>query len=176
MDVTMQSKPPRTASDEKIIALADFLSVEFESPLIPVKRIAEERGIDVVFKDFAKFSDVAGLCDFSASSMYVNNAETFEEQMFTIAHELGHWELHRSLFDTASSSDSQGYEYEVLMRDHTIKPGDNPLEDEANLFARHLLVPSRLLKSVSHATDETLARMFVVSTKLIAQRRSELGA
>lgn len=172
MDIVGNSK--RTASDAKIIALADYLTADFASPIIPIKRIAESRGVDVVFESFKHHPDVAGLCDFSGKLLFVNEDESFEEQMFTIAHELGHWELHKEIFDPSSEKYRTDLEYEVLMRNHSIQAGDSPLEDEANLFARHLLVPTHLLKWVAHLSDGKLANMFDVTELLIKLRKSEL--
>lgn len=72
---------------------------EYSKPPIPVVEIAESNGVDVVFADFGAHSDkVAGFCDFKKAKLYVNKNDIRERQLFTIAHEFGHWVLHREDF------------------------------------------------------------------------------
>lgn len=143
---------------------ADKLSAPYAKPPIPVHRIAEEQGVDVVFADFGKHSDaVAGFCDFNKSRLYVNRAEKSDRQAFTIAHELGHWILHRDLFLRHPER------YPVLPRYSQANRAD-PLEKEANHFAAHLLVPDRLLAPVSSASVSLLARAFGVSPTMMGFR------
>jgi hypothetical protein len=61
---------------------------------------------------------------------------------FTIAHELGHWRLHRDADERA-----------VFCRKGSIEPDDTnaraplpPAEDEANVFAASVLMPARLVQ------------------------------
>jgi Zn-dependent peptidase ImmA (M78 family) len=53
---------------------------------------------------------------------------------FSIAHELGHWELHKDIFSDVYS--------EVAMKGY----GVNKIEIEANIFAAELLMPSKLFR------------------------------
>ncbi|EGJ19619.1 hypothetical protein RSWS8N_15704 [Cereibacter sphaeroides WS8N] len=143
---------------------ADHLTAGINSPPIPVRRIAEKQGVDVVFADFGKHSDtVAGFCDFARKKLYVNGDERTERQSFTIAHELGHWMLHRGLFAAHPEL------YPALPRRSDPNRGCT-LEKEANHFAAHLLVPDRLLKPVLHAPAETLAPAFGVSVMMMGFR------
>src|SRR5690606_28199437 len=78
---------------------ADRLTQDYSAPPIPVHEIAENNGVNVVFADFGEHSEkVSGFCDFNARRLYVNADDTTERQSFTIAHELGHWLLHREAF------------------------------------------------------------------------------
>lgn len=143
---------------------AEKLSAPYSSPPIPVLEIAEGNGVNVVFADFGSNSEkVAGLCDFQNARIYVNQDETSERQAFTIAHELGHWILHRDIF--VADPDR----YPVLPRFSAPNQSD-PLEKEANKFAACLLVPARLLRPVKDAPVSDLASVFGVSRTMMEFR------
>lgn len=143
---------------------ANDLTKGFSAPPIPVLEIAESCSVDVVFADFGKHSaKVAGFCNFSAAKLFVNREDKPERQTFTIAHELGHWVLHREEF----LHDPEAYP--VLAR-MASPDNDNAFEKEANKFAAHLLVPSRLLDPVRGAPVASLARAFGVSKMMMEFR------
>lgn len=142
---------------------ADEFARPYSAPPIPVLEIAENNGVEVVFSDFGKHSDmVSGLCDFEARKIYVNDNESFGRKMFTIAHELGHWVLHRQWFE--SDPDLYG----VLPR--VGAPDKNAFETEANVFAAEILVPKHLLFPVKMAGVAQLADIFNVSRKMMENR------
>ena len=143
---------------------ADKLTADYSSPPIPVREIAEMNGVNVVFAKFGQFNDVmAGFCDFSAHKLYVNADDALPRQSFTISHELGHWLLHSEYF--VANPDK----YQVLPRFETPDNSDTK-EKEANKFAAHLLVPTRLLLPVREAPVSTLARVFMVSRVMMEFR------
>jgi Zn-dependent peptidase ImmA (M78 family) len=143
---------------------AEQLSAPYTSPPIPVLEIAEQNGVNVVFADFGSNAErVAGLCDFENARIYVNQEETRERQAFTMAHELGHWILHKQHFIAHPD------QYPVLPR--FSQPDQNdPLEKEANKFAACLLVPARLLRPVREAPISYLASVFGVSQTMMEFR------
>lgn len=143
---------------------ADELTAPFSSPPIPVLEIAENNGVNVVFADFGSNSEkVAGLCDFENARIYVNQDESAERQAFTMAHELGHWLLHREIYL------SDPGRYPVLPR-FSLPNQSDPLEKEANKFAATLLVPLRLLRPVKSSTASSLASVFGVSRTMMEYR------
>ena len=145
---------------------ADRLTDVYSSPPIPVLEIAEENGIKVRFVDFGPYSTkVSGYCDFREYEIFVNGEEVPRRQSFTIAHELGHWFMHRGIFIENPEM------YPVLLRTNNAD-SNNPLEKEANAFAAHLLVPNRLLKPVqSQGVNATvLANLFFVSRSMMELR------
>ena len=143
---------------------ADGLTQDFSAPPIPVLEIAENNGVNVVFADFGEHSErVSGLCDFKHARIYINQDDIPERQAFTMAHELGHWILHRDIF--AKDPDN----YTVLPRFTQPNQGD-PMEKEANKFAATLLVPLRLLRPVRHAPVSQLASIFGVSRTMMEYR------
>lgn len=149
----MLTTAPAKPRWEKARSLADKLTLTCKRPPIPVHRIAEENGVDVVFADFGKHTDtVAGFCDFKNAKLYVNRKDRADRQSFTIAHELGHWILHRDLF--LSEPDL----YPILPRFADPNRAD-PLEKEANHFAANLLVPEHLLEPIKGAPVSMLAKV-----------------
>jgi Zn-dependent peptidase ImmA (M78 family) len=135
---------------------ADDLTKNLVAPPVPVIEIAEQSGVDVVFANFGEHtSTVAGFCDFAESKLFVNRDDATERQTFTIAHELGHWLLHRDKF----LADPENYS--VLPR--FSEPVKNPVEQEANHFAANLLVPKRFLVPVITVPTARLAAIFGVS-------------
>lgn len=145
---------------------ADRLTKVYSSPPIPVLEIAEQNGVNVIFASFGSSSRrVAGFCDFRNAELFVNAADGPERQSFTIAHELGHWLMHRRIF--VDNPDI----YPVLPR--FSRPVNNgPREKEANTFAAHLLVPDHLLKPVLNPTVSAaaLASIFFVSRSMMEIR------
>ena len=143
---------------------ANRLSAPFSAPPIPVHEVAEQSGVNVVFADFGKHTEtVAGFCDFKAKRLYVNAKDVAVRQSFTIAHELGHWVLHRDIFLREPAK------YPVLARFSEPNQSD-PWEKEANKFAACLLVPSRLLSPVKGASVVKLAEIFGVSRTMMEFR------
>lgn len=133
------------------------LTKHFTTPPIPVLEIAEDCGVNVVFDSFGKQGErVSGVCDFRSRRIYVNSNDNFVRQRFTIAHELGHWMLHRELFE------KQPDRYGVLPR-FSRPDFSDPIEQEANRFAADLLMPQHLLKQVKGPWVAKLADIFEVS-------------
>lgn len=143
---------------------ADRLSAPYTAPPIPVLEIAEQNGVDVVIADFGENSaKVAGFCDFKNAKIYVNVGDRVDRQSFTIAHELGHWMLHKDIFINEPDR------YPVLPR-FSSPNREDPLEKEANKFAACLLVPERLLRPVKDVPISELARIFGVSRTMMEFR------
>lgn len=145
-------------------ATADKLTEIYSAPSIPVIEIAEQNGVNVLFADMGKFRDeIAGFCDFEGARLYVNKDDIASRQMFTIAHELGHWMLHRKAFLASPER------YPVLPRFQKTDES-NAFEREANAFASNLLVPDRLLSPVKGAPVSALADVFGVSRTMMEFR------
>ncbi len=94
----------------------------------------------------------------------MNFADIPTRRRFTTAHELGHWMLHRQIYE----KDPEQYRYLPRFQ-HT--DGQGPLEQEANAFAANLLVPSRLLRQVVGAAPVSeIADIFRVSRTMMEYR------
>lgn len=135
----------------------------FSAPPINPVDIARDLGVKVAFVGLPeKHQNVSGFYDATDDAIYVNKDEYAKRQTFTIAHELGHRVLHRNW---AASN-----EYRVLLRDQSLMVSDDK-EQEANAFAAHLLVPTKMLgKYRDVATVEELSKLFVVSMPVIRNR------
>lgn len=133
-------------------------------PILP-REIASNYGLEVRAVDFSPDNDdVAGLIDFAKKIIYVNEKEHFNRQTFTIAHELGHFLLHKDLFE------GDPERYEVLLR-MPIGAETDPIEKEANAFAADLLVPRKFLDLYKKYADvDELAQLFAVSREVIGYR------
>lgn len=145
---------------------ADFLTRDYSSPPIPVTDIAKLCDVKLVvesFGDQGSDGDISGFCDFAGGVIYANADETFKRQRFTIAHELGHWVLHKNFFIENPEK------YPVLMRKTELNIKDHK-EQEANHFAANLLVPDRLIKPIKNLHYLDLASLFDVSPSMMQFR------
>ena len=148
----------------EVKAKANSLTSNFTTPIIPVFEIAESNGVNVVLTGFGEFTDkISGFCDFGAAKLFVNEADHLNRQLFTIAHEFGHWVLHRAIFEADTDR------YPVLPR-FSEPNKEDVLEKEANFFAANLLVPERLLKPVKRSPVAALASAFGVSITMMEFR------
>ncbi len=139
-------------------------------PVVP-REIAESYGLRVEVVDLpSDLKRVAGFIDFSENQILVNSADHYNRQTFTIAHELGHFLLHKELFAEHPER------YMVLLR-LPLEAQTDPLEKEANAFAADLLVPLDMLNLYrKYATEEDLANLFAVSSEVIRYRMKFAGS
>jgi Zn-dependent peptidase ImmA (M78 family) len=136
-------------------------------PPIPIKDIVEREGVDVRFVRFNTMSrEIAGLTNFQEGTIYVNADDALNRQTFTIAHEFGHWNLHRPLFEEHPDR------YRVLLRTPTAgRTNSDPLEKEANAFAGAILMPASMVRNVKDLIGiRELARLFAVSPEAMEFR------
>jgi len=156
-----EKKPDFKKAQEAALALLDEFG--YEVPPIDPVIISRELGIRVYFVEFEKEDDnISGFFSADENAIYVNKNEYAPRQTFTIAHELGHKRLHE---EWLKSSD-----YKVLLRDQSAAPKD-PIEQEANVFAAHLLVPKFILQKYKDiASIQELATLFMVSEPVIRAR------
>lgn len=138
-------------------------SFETQTPIDPVK-ICRKRGIDVRTATFSE-EDISGLIRRFGSGyqILVNNSHAYVRQRYTIAHELGHYCLHKDLFD-----DEELVDRLVDFYRHgpdSSEPSKHRAEIQANLFAASLLMPATLVKEAFDLTrnPKRLAEIFAVS-------------
>ena len=139
---------------------------------VDVYQLADDLGIpvhDVVSKD----DDFAGSLTHSGGDYVIrtNRLHHPNRRRFTVAHELGHFFLHRDLIEN-SITDSVKYRY---------KPEANRLvqdqhEIEANKFAAGLLMPAHLVKQLlDEGLDvEEIARRLEVSKQALEIRMKSI--
>lgn len=141
--------------------------------------IAKANDIGVYFSGLSEFNEewkeVSGLIfrnDKGKYSIFINEKDSENRKRFTLAHELGHFFLHKEYLESNGYiMDSQSA---VLFR-----ITDNPNEEkeqEANLFAAELLMPERLVTKAWLTTKDTdeLAKIFKVSVLAMSYRLTNL--
>jgi len=172
-----------TVRRKQIRALADKILSQFrvdEAP-VPIERIAQELGTTV--QHAPAEDDLSGFLYRHRKSkttiIGVNANHHPNRQMFTIAHELGHFLLH----DVEDVHVDRGFC--VQLRNRASSEGTSVEEKEANLFAAELLMPKTFLEQDLHDIDvvdlvdedviAALARRYFVSTQAMTFRLAYLG-
>jgi len=153
---------------------------------VKVQVLAEQLSIRVV--EMALDENTSGMLvrKGDAVTIAVNESHHRNRKRFTIAHELGHHQLHLS-----ARSGSEAYFIDrlvVKLRDERASEGTQQEEVEANAFAAALLMPEQLLRralpgmpAVANAWDlsedrvRQLARQFGVSQQAMSFRLLNLG-
>ncbi|HHW50679.1 MAG TPA: ImmA/IrrE family metallo-endopeptidase [Pseudoclavibacter sp.] len=155
-----------------LLAAADY-------PLpINVEAIAHRLGISVRMQELEEHVSGVLVIKGASAVIGVNGAHHLHRQRFTIAHEIGHYQLHRTsaqLFVDAAP---------VFFRDGRSAEGVNAQEIEANAFAAELLMPEAMLRDLfqrqpvdvfDDAALRRLASQFGVSPQALAIRLTKLG-
>jgi Zn-dependent peptidase ImmA (M78 family) len=93
----------------------------------------------------------------------VNARQHFHRRRFSLAHELGHFFLHRGNYGSEPlvTIDDPPSEEEVIAT-------KDPAESEADLFAGELLVPLAMLKPHARKGIAELSQIFLVSEHVIS--------
>ena len=153
----------------------------FGDIVLPVKieDIAKSLGLRVL--PYPLGDDVSGLLSIENGNGTIgyNQAEPKVRRRFTIAHELGHFVLHK---DKSHLFVDKQFIYRSQQSNNT--PVNQVMEQEANFFASAILMPSEPLRGhiekmhIDLGSEESikeLAKMFEVSTTAMSVRISQLG-
>lgn len=150
-------------------------------PPVDVEAIVKAEGLDVKEEDLE--DEVSGLLVSKDGHhvIVINSNHYLNRQRFTIAHEFGHYLMHRNIssifFDEAL----------VFFRDKEAAEGTKIQEIEANAFAAELLMPESLLREIVRENpvdafddrEESLllktAKDFQVSVQALTIRLTRLG-
>jgi hypothetical protein len=100
---------------------------------------------------------LSGLLLPAKGEIWVNAEEARQwpaRRRFTIAHELGHWRLHRDADERAVFCRSGSIAADVETPDIA-----SPAEDEANAFAAAILMPARLVQQQYLASERDFFRL-----------------
>lgn len=148
-----------------------------EAPISPIK-CAKKLGVDVNSIDMD--DNISGLFvikNGKAFIRYNKNQKNNKRNRFTIAHELGHYVLHKH-FQLIIDKDRQE---KVMYRDNNSSSGDMHREREANAFAASLLMPKFILEEEIEKIPKDvniipfLANKFKVSEQAMSIRLSNMG-
>jgi len=168
---------------KQVRAIAERLLAEYDvkQAPVPVEQIAKARGA-VVHRTPAD-DDLSGFLYRKLSGRQavigVNAKHHPNRQVFTIAHELGHFLLH----EADDVHVDRGFQ--VKLRSGASSEGTDIEEKEANLFAAELLMPKSFLEKDLAEIDEVdlvdedqiaaLAGKYGVSTQAMTFRLAYLG-
>jgi len=148
---------------------------------IPVERIARRQGIRIVAQPYE--GNISGFYyrDKQQTVIGVNSEHHLHRRRFTIAHELGHYFLHKGLLETVHVD----REFQLKLRSDAASQGTDPDEVEANVFAAELLMPAGFIESDLQKMsgldlhDESLlrglAQAYRVSLQALLIRLTNLG-
>ena len=128
---------------------------EVVRPPIPVEEILEAHlGLDFAFDDLPKLlgiPDALGATWVQQRRVVIdqsldptNNSSKHGRYRFTVAHELGHWELHRHLFLTDPGQGClflEKTEPSIVCR----SKAKDPMEWQADTFAGYMLMPKEMV-------------------------------
>jgi Zn-dependent peptidase ImmA (M78 family) len=164
--------------ERQTIDLLDELGVK-KIP-IRVEEIARKKGLTISPYDLGgEISGVLVIQNDTGTIGY-NPHESRVRQRFTIAHELGHYILHKN----ANNDLFIDREFQVLYRNQKSSQGNMKQEQEANAFAASLLMPERFLlneikQNSYNLTDDAslknLAKQFNVSVAAMSLRLVNLN-
>ncbi len=169
------------AKDRK--ALREFCSELGGDPV----RLAHTLGLKVYEEDL--YPDESGYIEYdefcgseSGYKVVVNVNHSTERKKFTLAHEIGHYVLHRNTKHFQKKR-NEGAEIFTFPAGHRSTDrwnyGDYPnwMETEANKFAATVLLPAHLLKTTSEfeaGEPAALANKLVLSVGLVVRRFEEV--
>jgi Zn-dependent peptidase ImmA (M78 family) len=164
------------------LTLSILKKLEVTQIPIPIKLVAEKWGLQIRPYDLG--ANVSGVL-FLRSGLGIigyNPSEPPVRQRFTIAHELGHYELHRNQGELFVDKTDQAQK--VYLRNEASSSGELKQEREANAFAAAILMPKAMVYAQlrEHQFDlndekalKDLAKLFQVSLPAITYRLSNLG-
>ncbi len=158
---------------EKLAELLD----RYGGPPVNIEAIIRGLGLELD-KKASLNADISGQIEKSGNETYkvsVNAADNYLRQRFTMAHELGHYLLHKNLIGDGLIDD-RAYRSTVAGKYSSGMVGPEE-EAAANRLAARILMPANVVTSEAQdATSiETLAKRFQVSTKAMEIRLQTLG-
>lgn len=136
---------------------------------IDIEAIAYDRGIEVSYEELHGCE--ATLVGFGNKAIAtINPSPSRGRERFSVAHEIGHWQMHRGQSFRCRSDDvAQNYS------------SDNLREKEADEFASHLLMPTQIFLPAIRAANrpglndlQVIANNFEVSLQAISIRLAKL--
>jgi Zn-dependent peptidase ImmA (M78 family) len=140
-----------------------------EEPAFDITELVKNYGLMVEERNFGlKYSHVAGFIKPEDYLIVVNQDDSKSRKNFTIAHEFGHFLLHKD------SLEEDPDKYAVMYRIPLGNADKDRIEKEANCFAANLLVPQKLFEGMKDKKNKEIAKAFQVSEELIGYRWKNL--
>jgi len=121
---------------------------------VDVLALANKLGVRVIFQDLD--DDISGLLVIKDNrpTIGINDAHHPNRQRFTLAHELGHYVLHKKFDDLFIDSKL------IYYRDKSSSDGVQQREAEANSFAAEVLMPTALIRKYLKEKEPDLSDEF----------------
>lgn len=168
-------------SDIQNVAEQVLQGASVHKPPVPVERLARHAGAEVRYEPLD--GELSGMLfqEGDRAIVGVNALHSKSRQRFTIAHELGHLQLHDR------SGIHIDHKFRVRLRGERSSQAVDPEEIEANRFAAELLMPAAMIDAdLDKLVDDTvdyddedlvrqLAERYEVSTQAMAFRLINLG-
>lgn len=147
-------------------------------PPIDVLAIAKELGILVEETSFG--ADISAVLVRKGEHYYIglNSAEPDTRKRFSVAHEIGHFELHRPYLEVLKATILDEQVEPSLHRDSVSSLGVDQKEIEANEFAANLLMPKAVFEKIWNdwrSDIGKIANKFNVSSATVRIRAKKLG-
>lgn len=169
---------------EEICVLAEDIALKYNpsglSPF-PYEKITEDHAdLEIVLVDVAQgiSGAIIFLSDINRFRIIINKNKPATRQNFTIAHEIGHYFLHKDkikinenlLVDGENSLDGSNILFRLDATETTL------IETEANNFAAALIMPTKLVQDawLSLKDVEECAKIFNVSVSAMSIRLERL--
>lgn len=138
---------------------------EIELP-INLGKILEKNAISLKMGQFAE-NDILGAYDKNSKTILVSKDDQYSRKAFTVAHELGHYFLHKDK------------ENEIFYRKDIINPdfSSDSKEQEANWFAASLLMPKESVINYWNKFQDVdiMIKLFAVSRSAMLYRLENLN-
>ena len=153
--------------DEKtILNLANSLNPSLR-PIKDMDNFAENLGFKIHYKRFTgDLSGVAALLHYPLKNIYVNDSDSYKEQRFSIAHEIGHYYMHMK-----DMKDEDCIISHRKSDEETISEREIEREKEADLFACYLLAPKNtvnIFKSLGYSPLQLSDKFGVSKEKILS--------
>jgi len=169
MMVTVQTDSGKVDLEARTLAILKQVFGSIDSLKLPIdlNRVADACGLTIKQGDFND-PEIEGAFDRGSMTVFLSKTDPFDKQNFTLAHEIGHLELHK---DLATNIFTMHQLSKILL------DGNNdPQEEQANQFAASLLIPKQLLQPLWKASKdiEQLALIFGVPQIVMQYRLKQL--
>jgi Zn-dependent peptidase ImmA (M78 family) len=138
---------------------------KIKAPPVDLLQILTANGIRYEeVDDFPDTVDALIIEDGAKVYAAVNARQHLHRQRFSLAHELGHYFLHRN----GMPEDTVSIDNPPTGEDEMAAPSKSPAEIEADLFAGEVLVPLEMLKAHVTKGISELSKLFLVSEQVVS--------
>lgn len=159
---------PQSLKHARFVAMDILRDYSIIEPPVNLSKIIEWEWLKLFEIPFPKDADsLSWMLDLEQKMIVVNENDADFNKPFTVAHELGHYILHRKFLEKFPEK------YSVVFKKKWFDDTDF-LEKEANCFASNLLVPNFMLWIYKdYLSIFELSKIFTVSPTLIEKRLTQ---